>query len=212
MPPSLLQPRWLRQDAVALQLQEANGNAALFGSVPEPERAAKCLVGLCFYRFDPRVGQEITNNLQFYSSKPGSASIAAWFLGLMMAIENSPQDYPFCLSEKEIAFYAKQNFGDEINDIEGIYHPPSFYQALAQDIVGYVLGVIVGAGAVAMFPEAAAGATVGGKLAPRFAQVAAGNVTGSIVTHLIPGDAWDAATKSRRWRRYELDWRRRQLR
>ncbi len=103
----------------------------------EPERAIKCLVGLCFYRFDPQVGQEIKKNLQFYSSKPGHIAIAVWFLGLMKAIEDSPQDYPFCLSEKEFTYYSEQNFGGQVKDIGELYHPPSYYQALIQDIFGF---------------------------------------------------------------------------
>ena len=203
--------RWMQDDAFALQLKEAGGNAALFGSLPDPRRARAWLVALCLYRFDDKLRDVIRRDLEFYGRTPGGIPIVQFFFGVMADIASDPSEYPFCLSEREFAYYSKQNFGDTIENVEGIYKPPNFYVALMQDIGSAGFGVVLGAAVGVMLPETAAGAGLVGTFSPALAKTMLMGIGSATLNHLMPGGSWDAAKKNRLWPRYELDYKRRLL-
>ncbi len=180
--------------------------------IPEPDRAIKCLVALCFYRFDLGVGQIIKQNLNFYATKPSGPALIGWFLATMMQIEDKPEAFPFCLSEREFVYYSKENFGEDVENAEGIYHPPDFYGSLVKFSIGLLLGVAAAGAVSSVLPEAAIGAAAISKFAPDLARAATGQVTGLVIGHVLGGDPIDAYEKTDRWKRYKLDLQRRTLR
>ncbi|MDE1147041.1 MAG: hypothetical protein PW843_10545 [Azospirillaceae bacterium] len=128
-------------------------------------------------------------------------------------VTENPDEYPFALTDREFDYYATKNFGGKIPDVQGIYKPPSFYTALAQDVGVIIMGTAVGVFLPALIPEAAGAAALG---APAFATAASRAVVSSAITsaagHLLPGNAWDAARQGRLWPRYCTEFSRRLLR
>ena len=116
------------------------------------------------------------------------------------------------MSEREFEFYSKQNFGDEIQNLEGIYHPPKYCNVLARNAFGIPATAAIGFVASAAIPEAIAGAALAARLSPAVACTALSAGAGTAVTHFLGGDPFDARTKSLLWPRYEADFKRRQLR
>ncbi len=208
---TFLRHRWLQPEAVTLQTREADGNPSMISSTPEPDRVRAWLVGLCLYRFDDGLKQQLSSEFTAYATKPGYAAAVSWLIGLMLDIDDDPAAYPFSLSEKEFTFYSRQNFGDEIQNLEGVYHPPHFYDVLAKDVFGGLATIAVGVLAVSAFPEAAAGAAIVSRVAPQVARAAANTGAATVAAHFLGGDPFDARRKQALWPRYQLDYRRRQI-
>ncbi len=178
---------------------------------PEPDRVRAWLVGLCLYRFDDRLRQRLNADFTTYATKPGYQAAVAWLIGLMLDIDDDPSIFPFSLSEQEFTFFSKQSFGDEIPNLEGVYHPPHFYNVLAKDVGTVIVTGAVGMVAAAAFPEAAVGAAIVGRVAPQLARAATNTIAATATAHFLGGDPFDARRKQTLWPRYELDYRRRRL-
>ena len=200
-----LPSRWLQDDAIALQLQEVRAIPSMLSD----DQERRWFVALCLFRADKAIKARLQHEL---AATKRLTPFYTWFVSLMFGIEDDPAAYPFSLSEREFAYYATTTFGGKMGDIEGIYHPPNFYKALAGDTVGIVLGAAAGAALPFLIPEAA-GATALSLpgLATASGRSASGAAIGSGVSHLIPGGSWDAARKSTLWPRYQLDYKRRSL-
>ena len=99
-----------------------------------------------------------------------------------------------------------------MGDIEGIYHPPGFYVALMQDVLGIGVGMGTGIALPFLIPEAAGTGVVSlSALGTASGRAGIGAAVGSTVNHLMPGGSWDAGRKNTLWPRYEADFKRRGL-
>jgi hypothetical protein len=184
----------------------------MFAACPDPGLARRCFVGLCLIRASPGVRDAIQKDLGSVKPWQPWQQIRLLFSILLAGIDNSPEEYPFCLSDREFAYYSKQNFGDVIPNVLGIYKPPNFYQQLAFAVGGVAVGVGIVALAGALIPEEAVGAAGLGAMAPGLAR---GMITGGMSfasDKFFSADPFDAATKNRLWPRYQLDYQRRLLR
>lgn len=200
--------RWFRDDAVRLQLGEVGATMEMLDDQTSP-----LFVGLTLFRFDAGLKRAIVEALTRSQARQRFSPSNDWLLSLLHDIERDPQRFPFSLSEREFAFYARTNFGDKMPALEGVYQPPGFYKALAEDLismtalsfVGVFLPLIVPGAATASATSAPALATAGGRA------VFSGALYGGIA-HLMPGGSWDAADKNILWPRYRSDYYRRLLR
>ncbi len=201
---------WLSDRAVDLQLQKVHMNIGVLNSTPDPSQSRRLFVWLNVFRADPRVRSALEDELTIYRNKLNYTPFIAWLTSLKFQIDDDPSAFPFALNEKEFAYYAQQNFGGQIGDIEDIYKPPNFYAALLQD-----LGLIAAGSGAAIFLPALipvwAGAGEVAAAGVSFARTAAGTAVGYGLAHILPGGSWDAAKKDRLWRRYTLDFERRSL-
>ena len=204
--------RWLQDDAVSLQLQEVRGYLAMLDESDDPARLRGWFVALCLFRADKAVKARLQASLAAAQQAQRGKPSYVWLLSMMADIERSPESYPFSLSEREFAYHSTLNFGGKIQDLEGIYHPPNFYKALAQDTVGIGLGVVAAAALPMLIPEAAGAAALSlPGLATASGRAAAGALIGGGASKLMPGGSWDAAKKSMLWPRYLADYHRRSL-
>ena len=203
--------RWMADDAVDLLLKEVDAVWSLVSTAPDPARARALFVGLTLFRFDDTLKRMLEEQLTALRWRDGWTPFASWLTGLMFEVRDDPASWPFCLSEQEFDFHATQSFGGEIGKIEGVYHPPSFYEDLGRDILGIMFGVGLGVLATAAFPEAAAGTALAASLSPPIARGLLSGAGGIVGSHFFGKDPFDAATKSMLWKRYEIDYRRRQL-
>ncbi len=201
---------WLSDRAVDLQLQEVNMNIGVLNPTPDPSPARRLVVWLNFFRAEPRVKSALEDELTAYRNKLNYTPFIAWLTSLKFQIEDDPSAFPFALNEKEFAYYAQQNFGGQISDIQEIYKPPSFYAAFAQDVAVVFVGSAVAIALPALIPLWAGAGEVAAT-GVSFARTAAGTAAGYGLAHVLPGGSWDAAKKDRLWKRYSLDFERRSL-
>ena len=209
-----LNHRWLQDDVVKLQLQEVGGNLGMIGSTADPQQIRKWFVALTIFRQKADVKRALEDQLSAARKRLDISALVQWIISLKFQCEDSPGEFPFCLDEREFAYYANKEFGGEIRNIVGIYKPPSFYKALAQDIFGFGFGFGVGAGVVATaaIPEEAGAAALSlPVLATAGARAAVSATAGAVTSRLMPGGAFDASRKRRLWPRYLTDYQRRTL-
>ena len=122
----------------------------------------------------------------------------------------TPDRYPFCLTDREFRYYGRTYFGDTIPNLDGIYHPPSFFRALLEDIGGVRVGVLVARFLPVLIPQGAgAAAAISPSLAVAGSRAEVGAAVGGLTAHLLPGGSWDAANKAILWPRYQADYYRR---
>ncbi len=207
------QPRWLRNDAVALQLSEVGWTLPMLARAPDPDLVRRWFVTLCLFRHDPHLKAAFERDLMQHGAARGGP-YTGWITSLKFQCTATPEEFPFCLNEKEFAFYSNKFFGGKIGDIEGIYKPPSFYSALGASLIKFGVGVVAGAFAIAAVPEeAGAGALSAPFLATAGGRAAISATVGAAADRLIPGGLTPESGRDRRlWPRYVADAQRRQLR
>ncbi|TWB22018.1 hypothetical protein FBZ89_104266 [Nitrospirillum amazonense] len=205
--------RWLRDDALALLLNEANCDMALLNQTSDPQRARILVAGLCLIRRSDTFRQAFEKELDGLRHKPGWGPFYSWMIMTKFQVTQDPDEWPFALTDREFDYYATKNFGGKMPDIQGIYNPPSFYSALAQDIFAVGAGVVVGAVATTILPEVAGAAALSGAaLSTATARATVSTALGAITSHLMPGGAWEAARLGRLWPRYMNEYNRRMMR
>lgn len=97
--------------------------------------------------------------------------------------------------------------------INGVYHAPDFYKALAEDLAGLVVGAAVAVCLPTFVPGAAnASATSAAGLATAGGHAVVGGAVNNGLSYIMPGGLWDAVEKNILWPRYLADYQRRLLR
>ena len=164
------------------------------------------------FRHDPNIKAQLERELTANRAALGGP-FTAWITSLKFQSSDNPEEFPFCLNEKEFAFYATKFFSGEIKNIEGIYKPPSFYSALGVSIVKFGFGIIAGAVAISTIPEEAGAAALSAPaLATAGGRQTITAVSGFAADKLLPGGLKPEQDRDRRlWPKYLADYHRRLL-
>ncbi|TWB46624.1 hypothetical protein [Nitrospirillum viridazoti] len=205
--------RWLRDDAMALLLSEASCDFGMLNQTPDPQKARALVAGLCLIRMSDNFRFAFEKELDTLRHTLGWGPFYSWMIMTKFQVTENPDEYPFSLTDREFGYYATKEFSGKIGDVQGIYKPPNFYNALAQDIVSFSFGVGVGMIATAFIPEAAGAAALSGAaFGTTAARAAVSSLAGTVTSHLMPGNSWAAARAGRLWPRYLSEYNRRMLR
>lgn len=199
--------RWLQDDAVGLQLWETMDSWDAINAAPEPARARRWFVGLCLVRLSVSFRVQLAAEIEAFRRKPEWWETTGWIATRMTQVGLHPEEYPFSLSPAEWKYFQNKIFGGQVAEIRSFYHPPSFYDALAVEVLNDAASAV--AAGVATFLVVGSDGEAAEILTAKRALLSGFAAAGERM--LVPGVDPQAAQKHRLWPRYLDEARRRAL-